>query len=140
MSVIFQIVYLLLKGIAHVTGLTYEEVNIVAYYIVLPFVYVFLADRIWGKHLLKILYLSVIFMALWWIDDFTRFSDILFRKSVEFLLSFEFLGWNYIVSSVLICVVFPGIVFLVMLHWAYPTMLPNLLRRSSFSSSSKCRA
>jgi hypothetical protein len=42
-------------------------------------------------------------------------------ESVDFLKSFRFLGWNYVVSSVMICVIFPGIVFLVMLHLAFPT-------------------
>lgn len=121
MNATFQIVYSLLKWISQVTGFTYNEVNIIAYYIILPFVYVVLADRILKKHVLKILYVVGVAACLLSIRNFSGFSDWLFQKSVDFLLSFQFLGWNYIVSSVLICVVFPAIVFLVMFHFAYPS-------------------
>lgn len=128
MSIIFQIVYSILMLIAEVTGFTYNEVNIIAYYIVLPFAYAVLADRILKTHLLKIFYVGAVTVFLVWLDDFSAFSDWLFQKSVDFLLSFHFLGWNYVVSSVLICVVFPAIVFLVMLHFAYPKFFPALRR------------
>ena len=128
MNGIFQIVYSLLKWVAEVTGFTYNEVNIIAYYMVIPFAYVVLADRILKRHFLKCLYVAFIAVALYNIKDFTGFSDWLFQKSVDFLLSFRFLGWNYIVSSVLICVIFPAIVFAGMFHFAYPKALPALLR------------
>ena len=131
MNTIFQIVYSLLKWIAEVTGFTYNEVNIIAYYIILPFAYVILADRILQKHILKILYVVGVSVCLFLIADFTDFSDWLFQKSVDFLLSFQFLGWNYIVSSVLICVVFPAVVFIVMFHFALPKFFPAIGRRLS---------
>ena len=43
---IFKLVAQTLNGIASVTGFTYNEINIIAYYILLPFVYVALIDRI----------------------------------------------------------------------------------------------
>jgi hypothetical protein len=135
MNTTFQIVYSLLKWLADVTGFTYNEVNIIAYYIVLPFAYVFLADRILKNHLLKILYVVCVTACLLLIDDFTSFSDSLFQRSVDFLLSFQFLGWNYIVSSVLICVVFPAVVFIVMFHYAFPKFFPAIFRRPSSSGS-----
>lgn len=136
MNTTFQIVYSLLKWIAELTGFTYNEVNIIAYYIVLPFAYVVLADRILKKHVLKILYVVGVTVCLFLIADFTRFSDWLFQKSVDFLLSFEFLGWNYIVSSVLICVVFPAVVFMLMFHFAYPKFFPTIGRRLSLAGVS----
>ena len=133
MNTAFQIVYIFLKWIAEITGFTYNEVNIIAYYIVLPFAYVVLADRILKRYVLKISYVVGVAVCLMLIKDFTTFSDWLFQKSVEFLLSFQFLGWNYIVSSVLICVVFPAIVFIVMFHFAYPKFCKAIVRH--FSSS-----
>lgn len=135
MNTTFQIVYSLLKWIAEVSGLTYNEVNIIAYYIILPFAYVILADRILQKHVLKILYVVGVSVGLFLIADFTEFSDWLFQKSVDFLLSFQFLGWNYIVSSVLICVVFPAVVFIVMFHLAFPKFFPAIGRRLSRAGS-----
>jgi uncharacterized membrane-anchored protein len=131
MNTTFQIVYSLLKWIAEVTGFTYNEVNIIAYYIILPFAYVILADRILRGHVLKILYVVAVSVCLFLIADFTEFSDWLFQKSVDFLLSFQFLGCNYIVSSVLICVAFPAVVFIVMFHFAYPKFFPAIGRRLS---------
>ena len=128
MNATFQIVYSFLKWIAEITGLTYNEVNIIAYYIVLPFAYVVLADRILKRHLLKIIYVVGVAVCLLNIKDFAKFSDRQFQISVDFLLSFQVLGWNYIVSSVLICVVFPAIVFLVMLHFAYPKFFQAIAR------------
>lgn len=128
MNTAFQIVYLLLMWISEITGFSYNEVNIIAYYIVLPFAYVFLADRILKKQVLKILYIAAITAVLLSIRDFSVFSDWLFQKSVDFLLSFEVFGWNYIVASVLICVVFPAVVFAIMFHFAYPRFAPAMIR------------
>lgn len=128
MNAAFQIVYLLLMWIAEVTGFSYNEVNIIAYYIVLPFAYVFLADRILKRQALKILYIVAITAVLLSIRDFSVFSDWLFQESVDFLLSFEVFGWNYIVASVLICVVFPAVVFAIMFHFAYPRFAPAMIR------------
>jgi hypothetical protein len=125
-----------LKWIAQITGFTYNEVNIIAYYIVLPFFYFILADRILKTHVLKFLYVVSVTACLLFIADFTIFSDWLFQKSVDFLLSFEFLGSNYIVSSVLICVVFPAVVFLVMFHFAFPKIFPVIGRRFSRAGTS----
>lgn len=125
MESVFQLVYAVLKWIESLTGFTYQEVNIIAYYLILPLAYLILADRILKRHIFKLLYLLVIAAGLFLIQDFTAFSDWLFQKSVTFLRSFRFLGWNYVVSSVLICVVLPGIVFMIMLHKAYP----NFFRR-----------
>jgi hypothetical protein len=43
--------------------------------------------------------------------------DWMFDKSVEFLLWFKKIGWNYVVSSVIICVVIPVLIY-VELIWA----------------------
>jgi len=126
----FQIVFSLLKWIAEITGFSYNEVNIIAYYGILPFAYVALADRILKKHVLKIVYVVAITTIVLMIEDFSGFSDWLFQKSVELLLGFELLGWDYIVASVLICVVFPAIVFAIMFHFAYPRVVPAIVRRA----------
>ena len=131
MNTTFQTVSSLLNWIAEVTGFTYNEVNIIAFYIILPFAYLILADRILQKHMLKILYVVGVLVCLFLITDFTEFSGWLFQKSVDFLLSFQFLGWNYIVASVLICVVFPAVVFIVMFHFAFPKFFPAIGRRFS---------
>lgn len=136
-QIIFIIVYGLLMLASQVTGLTYNEVNIVTYYILIPFVYVALADKIWGKNVLKVLYIFLIAITLYLIPNFAVFSDWLFDESVKFLLFFRVIGWSYVVSSVLICVIFPGILFLFMLHRAYPKLLPAM--RQKYFNSKKAK-
>jgi len=123
MNAIFKIVYLMLMDISAVTGLTYTEVNIIVYYGLLPFIYVFLADKILNTNILKIAYVAAIATALVSIRNFSEFSDWLFDKSVDFLLSFDAIGWNYTVASVMVCVILPGIVLIAMLNRAYPCLL-----------------
>jgi hypothetical protein len=126
MNTVFHIVYSILMAISEITGFTYNEVNVIAYYIVLPFAYVILADKILKIHVLKILYVGAIAAALFFIKDFSEFSDWLFQASVDFLLSFEIFGWSYVVSSVFICVIFPAIVFSGMFYFAYPRVFRAL--------------
>ena len=126
MNAVFQLVYSFLMWISNISGFTYNEVNIIGYYIILPFAYVFLADRILKSHLLKITYIGAITVGLLVIPSFNQFSDWLFDASVRFLLSLQVFGWNYIISSVLVCVLFPGIVLMVMFLFAYPGIYRKL--------------
>ena len=128
MNSVFNIVYWLLRAVSKISGFTYNEVNVIAYYMILPFAYVVLADKILKTHVLKMGYVTAIGAALLMIKDFTNFSGWLFDESVDFLLSFQAVGWNYIVSSVLICVVFPSIVFVVMFRFAYPDSFRRIRR------------
>ena len=130
MNAIFDIVYYFLILLSDITGLTYNEVNIAVYYILFPFVYIFLADKIIRKHFLKAAYILAIIATLLYIPSFTEFSDWLFLASVDFLQSLKIFGWNYVTSSVLICVIFPGIVLLVMIYFAYPRLVNSLIHRT----------
>jgi hypothetical protein len=121
MNAIFNIVAFLLDKIHELTGWSYNEVNILFYYLLVPLIYLFLADRIIRKKYI----LSIGWILLWavfliFVRDFSQFSDDLFDASARFLNSFSWLGWNYTVASVMICVIFPGIVFLVLCWFAFP--------------------
>jgi len=120
MNLVFQIVAGILNGIALVTGFTYNEINIIAYYIILPFVYVALVDRIIKRHYLKIAYVAIWVVALILIPDFKAFSDLLFKLSVDFLLFFGRVGLDYVAASVVICVILPGLVLVALLWFAFP--------------------
>jgi hypothetical protein len=119
MNTIFQIVYLLLVWLSEVTGLSYRATNIVVYFIIIPFVYLLLADKLLKKHYLKIGFSILVLILLLIIKDFEVFSSQLFDLSVKFLLWFQIIGWNYTVASVIICVVIPLIAFLVLIYFAY---------------------
>ena len=109
---IFAIVAGVEHVIAKVTGLTYNEVNIIVYYLLIPLSWAVLIDSITMLPLLSPMYIMGWIVFLW--KDPMRFRDRCdwaFGKSVDFLLWFKKIGWNYIVSSVIICVVVPALVY-----------------------------
>jgi hypothetical protein len=121
-------------AVASITGFTYNEINIIAYYIVLPFIYVFLIDRILRKHILKIAYAVGWIVVLLCIHSFREFSDQLFKGSVYFLQSFGAIGLDYVAASVVICVILPGVALVVLLYLAYPALRPKFMSKQSSSS------
>ena len=114
---IFAIVAGLEMMIAKITGLTYNEVNIIVYYVLIPLSWAIMID-----YLTKLPFLSPMFVLAWivflWKDHmkFRERSDWAFMKSVDFLLWFKKIGWNYIVSSVIICVVIPVFVYIELIY------------------------
>lgn len=101
-----------LDGIARKTGLTYNEINILVYYLVIPLSWTVLFDI--G---LKLPLTTPILLASWcviWIAKrrhFKKWCDKTFDKSVRFLLFFKRIGWNYELASVIICVILPLLVY-----------------------------
>ena len=128
MNSIFTIVALTLDFIGSVTGFTYREINIIAYYIVLPFVYVALVDRIIHRHILKIIYALSWTVAVLLIRDFKAFSDTFFSASVDFLLWFSHVGLDYIAASVVICVILPAIALMALLLFAFPSLRQKIAK------------
>ena len=109
---VFAIVAGIEHVIAKVTGLTYNEVNIIVYYLLIPLSWAVMIDFITMLPLLSPMYIVGWIVFLW--KDPMRFRDRCdwaFGKSVDFLLWFKKIGWNYIVSSVIICVVVPALVY-----------------------------
>jgi hypothetical protein len=120
MGLVFRLVFLLLVWISRLTGLTYKEVNVIGWYLVIPLGFLLLIDRI-----LKLPFLlSGIFVLAWVVllfvvPNFSRFSDSVFDASVVFLKRFIVLGWDYTAASVIVCVVVPVIVFAVLGYFAF---------------------
>ena len=112
MNETFQVVYKFLKWISKFSGLTYHEVNIIIYFIVIPAVFIFLISKILKRKTLFIGYLILVFLITIFIQDFEQFSTKLFNKSVDFLNWFELIGLNYIQASVVICVIVPILILL----------------------------
>lgn len=122
MQLVFDAVARSLNWIASVTGFSYNEINIIAYFILLPFIYVVMVDRIARRHWLKLIYIVGWTIGLCLVKDFRTFSNRLFDASVDFLLLFSGVGLNYVAASVVICVVLPGIVLLLLVWAAFPSV------------------
>ena len=103
--------------IAKLSGTTYNEVNIIVYYLVIPLSWMVMVD-----YITKMPFLTPMFILAWviflWKDKmkFRNRCDLAFDKSVVFLLWFKKIGWNYIVSSVIICVVVPILVYIELIY------------------------
>jgi len=132
MSPIFYIVYQTLEWLSSITGLSYEEINIVVYYIVVPLIFFALIDKILGKPIFLAAFSILLLVVGTQIRDFSLFSEHLFDWSVRFLLGFSRMGLNYDKASVLICVLLPGLLLIILCRWAFPTQferyLPTLSR------------
>ncbi len=132
MALIFTIVYSLLKWTADITGLSYNEINIVVYYIIIPFVYIALLDKTLSfKYLFKALYICSWTIIILLLPSFETFSNSLFDQSVDFLLSFQSVGLNYVAASVVICVFVPLILLLILFVNAYKQFFRDIYARVS---------
>jgi hypothetical protein len=112
MPKIFDFVYRSLKWLEELSGFSYEAINIIIWFILLPTIFVLLIERILKTNYLKIAFVLIVLITLLVTPDFEVFSKTLFQKSVAFLNGFEYLGLNYIQASVLVCVILPLLVIL----------------------------
>lgn len=116
----FWIVANSLNRIAYNTGTTYNKINIILYYLIIPLTWAVMLDIIIGYPvftILTILIWSFIFYKTW--KYFREWCDVGFRKSQEFLFWFKRIGWNYIVASVIICVIIPVFVYILLTYGIY---------------------
>ena len=114
---IFAIVAGAEQIIAKLTGLTYNEVNIIVYYLLIPLSWTVMIDYITMMPFLSPMYIIGWVIFLW--KDPMKFRarcDWAFQKSVDFLLWFKRIGWNYIVSSVIIGVVAPALIYVELIY------------------------
>ena len=116
MKTIFQWIYKLLKWIAEITGFSYNEINIIVYYILIPALFLYLLSRILKNFTIVLTFICFVFVSLLFIKDFKSFSDQLFKQSVDFLNWFKVIGLNYTQASVVICVFIPLICILFLLY------------------------
>ncbi|WP_024480443.1 hypothetical protein [Cellulophaga baltica] len=117
MDHIFQVVYKTLKWISEISGLTYHEVNIIVYYMVVPTLFIFLISKILKSKSLHIGFIIFLLFVVFVISDFEKFATALFEGSVNFLNSFSQVGLNYVQASVVICVIIPTAILAALLYW-----------------------
>jgi hypothetical protein len=88
-------------------NLSYNEMNILFYFVIIPLIWAYIIDRMFRFHYVKLSHLLVILFCWVTINDFSAFCDNLFYACVIFLNLFRPIGIDYVAASVLICVVFP---------------------------------
>ena len=118
-SVVFNIVAQALRTLSRLTGFTYNEINVLLYYFIIPFTWMILLDSILNINYFKIA--GSIFCIGFYAGcrDFRKYSDWLFFKSVIFLNFFNRFGSNYIKSSVWICVSLPILIYTILFYLVF---------------------
>ena len=114
MKTVFWITANLLNEIAKRTGMTYNEINVIVYYLIIPLTWTVMLDIIIGVPVFTTLLILAWFYILNKLRtkrNFRIWCDRAFKDSVDFLLWFKRIGWDYVVSSVIICVVVPIIIY-----------------------------
>lgn len=107
-----------LKRLSRKTGFTYNEINILGYFFIIPFSWLIILDEILEIHILKLSF--VVFCVGFYVGcrSFKDYSDLLFLKTVKFLNYFNRFGNNYIASSVWICIAVPILIYILLLYFA----------------------
>ena len=119
MKKLFEITYEILMFLSRVTSFSYKEINIIVWFLLIPLSWAFLIDKIYKFNYIKIISIITIAITLLFIKDFTLFSNWLFDISADFLRSFDFIGSNYVMSSVIICVLIPIVIYFALIKKAF---------------------
>ena len=106
-----------LMKLAQKLHLTYNEVNIIVYYMLVPLTWGVMLDFIIGIWpWLTVAWAAVCLLVTWWNrKHFSQWCDWAFHKSVDFLEGFRFMGWDYCKASVIICVFFIAVIYAILI-------------------------
>lgn len=110
MAYIFQMVASGLYRLAGILRLTYQEVNVIVYFIAVPLFYASLMDILVGVHYFTVVVAGLVAILVIPTNRFRKRAEALFGYSVSLLQSFHWLGLDYVQASVVVCVVMPIIV------------------------------
>ena len=111
-SSIFRQVAMALYNGATAIGITYNEINIIVYYLLIPLSWTIMFDCWSGSPTTSFALIFIwcgIKIGKW--GRFREWSDWAFMRSVDFLNYFNRFGGNYVLNSVVICVLVPIIIY-----------------------------
>ena len=110
---IFNRVAFALYDSAQLLGITYNEINILVYCLLIPLTWTIMVDILIGLPIATTALLLVwagIKIGTW--GHFSEWCDWAFMSSVDFLNYFNRWGGNYILNSVVICVAIPILIYI----------------------------
>lgn len=115
-TLIFNFVANLLHSWARRLKITYNQINVILYFFLIPLTWAVLIDVYFDSHFCTLLF--IIFMLGFRVGctNFKLYADLLFLKSVYFLNYFNRFGSNYYKSSVWICVLVPVLIYIFLFY------------------------
>lgn len=123
---IFMIVMGGLIGMAYLFGTTYNVINILVYYVLIPSSWIYLISRK-TNYKLNFISLGLLFTFVF-LPNIRQSCDYFFQKSVDFLnWTANIIGSNYIDMSVYICVIIVGIIYLILIPWTLPKKITKII-------------
>ena len=94
---------------ANFLGISYNEANILVYFVLIPMVWAWMIDRTHRSHAVKISYAMLVMAVVLIGGNVSELCDTMFMVCVYFLCLFEPIGIGYMTSSVIFCVILPVI-------------------------------
>ena len=115
-SIIFYVVMIVLRRLAACFSITYNAINIIVYYMLIPLSWTIMLD-IYIQYPLFTYTLVVVWIGIMIgiRGKFITWSDWAYNKSVDFLNYFNRWGGNYVLNSVVICVVVPIAIYVTLM-------------------------
>ena len=98
---------------ASAMDITYNEINIIVYYLLIPLTWTIMLDFYIGTAITTYALIFIwvgIKIGTW--GRFREWSDWAFMRSVAFLNYFNRWGGNYVLNSVIVCVVVPILIYI----------------------------
>ena len=115
-TTIFAAVQQFLEWIAKKTHRTYNEINIIVYYFIIPLTWTLMIDYVFSLPLIiSIAYSLFCIIVVVRCKSFKKFSDWLFVKSADFI---EYFG-DYFLFSVVICVLIPLLIYIGLIFMSF---------------------
>lgn len=108
---IFQSVANNLQKIAKKVNLTYNEVNILVYYLIIPLSWCIMLDCLIGMPITTLLLIAVWAVIFLKVKSFSEWCDKGFKLSQRFICFFG----EYVEYSVIICVFIPVLIYAVLI-------------------------
>ena len=109
---VFNAVAIFLNKTAQKLGFTYNQINIIVYYLLIPLSWTIMFDCWIGLPITTAILTCIwvgIFIATH--NYFKEWCDWAFKDSVDFLNYFNKWGGNYILNSVITCVSIPTLIY-----------------------------
>lgn len=109
---VFKAVATLLNKTAQKLNITYNQINIIVYYLLIPLSWTIMFDCWIGLPITTAILTCIwvgIFIATY--NIFKEWCDWVFKDSVDFLNYFNKWGGNYVLNSVIICVIIPLLIY-----------------------------
>ena len=94
-------------------GITYNEINILVYYLLIPLTWTIMVDFLIGTPMTTSALLLVwAGIRIGTVGRFSEWCDWAFMRSVDFLNYFNRWGGSYHLNSVVICVAIPIVIYI----------------------------